>query len=77
MLQIIAFFKTTNVPMVLFTLDKTGTTESSIAGITGFYSEKPNLKRWFLLSYTKQSGFTVAHHPVLVSYCFLLHYATD
>ena len=63
--------------MVFFTLDKTGATESTISGTTGYHSEKSISAKWFLLSYTKQSGFPVAHHPVLINYHFLLHYATD
>ena len=63
--------------MVPFTSDKTGATESTIAGTTGYYSEKYNSAKWFLLSYTKQSGLPVAYHPILVSYPSIIHYATD
>ena len=63
--------------MVPFTSDETGAIESTIAGITGYYSEKFNSTKWFLLSYTKQSGFLIAHYPVLINSIFLLHYATN
>ena len=63
--------------MVPFALDKTGATESTIADITGYYSEKSNSAKWFVVLYTKQSGFPVTHHPVLINYWFLLHYAID
>ena len=74
---LLGHFETTTLPIVPFTSDKTGATESTITGTTGYYSEKSNSVKWFLLLYTKQSGFPVAHHPVLINYPFLLHYATD
>ena len=63
--------------MVPFISDETGATESIIAGTASYYSEKTNSAKWFLLLYTKQSGFPVAYPPVLINYHFLLYYATD
>ena len=51
----------TTVPMVPFTSDKTGATEFTITGITGYYSEDSNLAKWFLLLYTKQSRLPITH----------------
>ena len=56
--------------MVPFTSDETGAIESTIAGTTGYYSEKSNSVKCFLLSYTKQSIFPVAYHSVLINYLF-------
>ena len=63
--------------MVPFTSYETGAIESTIAGEAGYYSERSSSAKMFLLSYTKQPGFPVFNHPVLINYYFLLHYATD
>ena len=63
--------------MVPFISDETGATESIIAGTASYYSGKTNSAKWFLLLYTKQSGFLAAHRPVLIKYPFIVHYATN
>ena len=47
-----------------------GAIESTVAGTTGYNSEKSNSEKPFLLSYTKEPGFPIAHQPVLINYHF-------